>query len=137
MLRPRLACVIMLIMSISPPDAGELPADSPPDAPKGKVRLLSLADLDGRTAAARVARKLIGELENDLGGSDRLSAAERTLVHRAALVTAGAENLEAGWLVGRGLDVAACTALVNIQRRLLVTVGLQRRPRGVTPALSD
>jgi hypothetical protein len=46
------------------------------------------------------------------------------------------EDIEARWLSGQQLDVAAYCALVNVQRRLLTTVGLQRRPRDVTPDLA-
>lgn len=100
-----------------------------------KVRLRSLADLDGRTLAARTAKALIAELADDMGGADRLSAGERALIHRAALAGAMADDMETAWLSGRPIDVAAYTALVNVQRRLLTTVGLKRQPRDVTPDL--
>jgi len=45
--------------------------------------------------------------------------------------------MEARWLTGHPIDVAAYCALVNVQRRLLTTVGLQRRPRDVTPNHAD
>jgi hypothetical protein len=115
-------------------DTPELPADTPNDAPK--VRLMTLGDLDGRTKAAQGARALVRDLENDLGGADRLSAGERVIVGRAAVSTAMIEDIEARWLSGQPLDVAAYCALVNVQRRLLTTVGLQRRPRDVTPDLA-
>lgn len=101
-----------------------------------KVALLSLGDLDGRTLAAKQARQLIDDLESDLGGRDRLSAAERELIQRAALAGAMLQDLETRYLMGRGIDVAAYSTLANAQRRLLATVGLKRRPRDVTPDLS-
>jgi hypothetical protein len=58
------------------------------------VRLLTLADLDGRTNAAKAARALIADLESDLGGADRLSARERAFVVRAAVTGAMVEHLE-------------------------------------------
>src|SRR5262245_42592385 len=104
--------------------------------PTKKVRLLSLADMDGRTLAAKNAKALIASLEDDLGGADRLSAAERELVQRAALASAVLQDMEANWLSGRGLDVTAYTTLANTQSRLLKLLGLQRRPKDVTPDLS-
>src|ERR1700685_4695167 len=98
--------------------------------PNDKTKLLSLEQLDGRTLAAKNVRSLIDAVECDLGGSDRLSAAEREIVRRAALASAMLEHLEAAWLTGNGLDVGAYTALANLLRRLLTTVGLGRRPRG-------
>ena len=96
---------------------------------------MSLADLDGRTIAARDAKALIGDIESDLGGADRLSAGEREIVQRAALASAMLRHMEAGWLTGRGIDVAAYTTLANTQSRLLKMLGLERRPRDVTPDL--
>lgn len=116
-------------------DTNDIDDERQADAPK--VRLMTLSDLDGRTAAARAARALIGDLESDLGGADRLSAGERVIVGRAAVATAMIEDIEARWLSGRPLDVAAYCALVNVQRRLLTTVGLQRRSRDVTPDLAS
>jgi hypothetical protein len=49
----------------------------------GKYRLVSLDNLDGRTAAAKHAKSLIEAFENDLGGKDQLSTAESELVRRA------------------------------------------------------
>jgi hypothetical protein len=115
----------------------ELEPNNPVDAPKSKVRLLSLADLDGRTLAARTTKRLIGELESDLGGGDRLTAGERVLAHRAAAATAMAEDLEARWLTGQPVDIGMYATLVNAAARLLRTLGLQRRPRDVTPSLQD
>lgn len=116
-------------------DANNIGIDSPPDTGT-KVRLLSLADLDGRSTAAKSARALIVQLESDLGGADRLSAGERVLVHRAAVATAMAEHFEAQWLSGRPVDITGYCTLTNALHRLLKTVGLERRARDVTPDLS-
>ena len=114
-------------------DSGDLAPNSAP----GKVKLMTLADLDGRTNAAKAARALVADLSADLGGADRLSAGERALVVRAAVTTAMLEHIETTWLAGGGIDLAGYATLANVQRRLLVTVGLQRRPRDVTPDLDD
>jgi hypothetical protein len=113
----------MDIATTRPPDTGP------------KARLLSLSDLDGRTLAAKHVKGLISSLEDDLGGADRLSAGEREIVQRAALASAMLQDMEATWLTGRGIDVAAYTTLANTQSRLLKLLGLERRPRDVTPDL--
>src|SRR5262245_36524562 len=51
-----------------------------------KTALKSLADIDGRTVAARQARGLAKQIETDLGGD--LSAAQHELVTRVALLSA-------------------------------------------------
>jgi hypothetical protein len=107
----------------------------PSGADAGKAKLLTLGDLDGRTIAAKRAKALVSELETDLGGD--LSAAQRTLVHRAAAATALVEHMEALWLAGHGIDVPAATTLTNTLSRILGQLGLERRPRDVTPSLSE
>jgi hypothetical protein len=101
-----------------------------------KACLLTFDQLDGRTMAAKNARALIDNIESDLGGADRLTAAEREIVQRAALASALCQHMETLWLMGKGIDVASYATLVNTQRRLLATMGLARRPRDVTPELS-
>ncbi|MGK7058062.1 hypothetical protein AB4853_16495 [Bradyrhizobium sp. 1050_B9_N1_2] len=114
-----------------------LAIDTKSAADAGKVSLRSLADIDGRTLAARTARALVAELESDAGGADRLSAGERALIVRAAITSAMCEDAETRWLTGHPIDVAAYAALTNNLRRLLTTVGLKRQPRNVTPDLRD
>src|SRR5262245_15414829 len=100
-------------------DTPAMGATSSPTADAdGKVRRMTLGDLDGRTTAAKTARRLISEIESDLGGSDRLSAAERVLAHRAAVATAMAEDMEARWLTGHPVDIGAYGTLVNVTTRL-------------------
>ena len=123
-----------------PPDIPEMDAESGPDAaekPAGKTRLLSLHDIDRRTAAYRKTADLIDAIENDLGGPDHLSTGERQIIQRAALTGALLEDLEARWLSGEPIDPALYATLGNAQRRLFETVGLKRQARDVTPKLSQ
>jgi hypothetical protein len=100
----------------------------------GKARLLSLHDIDRRTAAYQKTVALITAIEADLGGSDRISTGERQIVQRAALTGALVEDLETRWLQGQPIDPAVYCTLANCQRRLLETVGLRRVPREVVPS---
>jgi hypothetical protein len=103
----------------------------------GKLRLLTLGHLDGRTAAARRARELIEAIELDLGGGDRLSEGSRQLVQRAAVLGTFIESCEAQWLGGAAVDLADYLAAINSQRRVLATIGLERRSRNVTPSVAE
>jgi predicted trehalose synthase len=94
-----------------------------------KTALKSLADIDGRTVAARQARDLAKQIETDLGGD--LSAAQHELVTRVALLSAFLADCEARWLAGGDVDVSAWLSAVDRQRRLLATLGLERRARPV------
>jgi hypothetical protein len=91
-----------------------------------------LGHLDGRTAAARRARELIEAIETDLGGGDRLTEGSRQLVQRAAVLGTYIESCEARWLAGETVELADYLAAINAQRRVLATIGLERRPRDVT-----
>lgn len=99
--------------------------------------MLTLGDLDGRTAAARRARELIDAIEADLGGSDRLSEGSRQLVQRAAVLGAFIENCEARWLGGAAVELVDYLAAINSQRRVLSTLGLERRMRDATPTIAE
>ena len=95
-----------------------------------------LPGVDGRSSWARRARDLIVAHLSDLGGADRASAAERSIVRRAAVLTVELERLEVEFATAdrasaEDLDLYQRTA--NSLRRLLEAIGLQRRPRDVSP----
>jgi hypothetical protein len=102
----------------------------------GKVRLMTLSDLDRRTGAAKRAHDLVKAIREDLGGEDRLATGERQIIQRAALLGTLAEDLETRWLLGESIDAGTLCAIGNAQRRLLEAVGIKRVPRDVTPKLS-
>jgi hypothetical protein len=112
-------------------DAAVLPRQS--RTRQGRARLLTLDHLDQRTAAARAARSLVDHLTSDLGGPDQLSAGERELVKRAALCGAIVADFEARWVAGQLVELGEYLSAVNVQRRVLATLGLRRRARDVTP----
>lgn len=107
------------------------------DTPGDKVRLLTLADLDGRTAAAKRARGLVEAVAADLGGELHLTAAQRELVTRAAVLGAVLQDSEVRMLAGEDVDLSGYLQAINVQRRVLTSLGLERKARDVTPRLSD
>jgi DNA-binding helix-hairpin-helix protein with protein kinase domain len=98
----------------------------------GKIRLMTLADLDRRTGAAYRAHTMVKAITEDLGGETRLATAEKQIIQRAALLGTLAEDLEARWLLGQQIDIGTLCALGNAQRRALEAVGLRRVARDVT-----
>ena len=60
-------------------------AVTPMTAPtvKGRTRFITLADLDGRSRAARNARDIAAAMTADLGGEQDLTEARRQLIQRA------------------------------------------------------
>ena len=107
--------------------------DTRPKSGGGKTRLLSLEDLDRRTASYRKCAELIDRVEADLGGADRLSTAEQQIIRHAALTGAMLEDLGTRWLNGEPIDPALFATLSNSERRLYEAVGFRRRQRDVTP----
>jgi hypothetical protein len=99
------------------------------------VQFLTLAHIDGRTAAARRAFELIETFQNDLGGIANLTEGYRQLIKRAAVLGTYIESCEAQWLSGQNVDLPSYMSAINTQRRVLVALGLERRQRDVTPSL--
>ena len=75
----------------------------------------------------------------DLGGQEAISEAERSLLRRAATLTTELERLEAKFASGEGTptDLDLYQRCSGNLRRLLESVGLQRRSRDVTPSLTQ
>jgi hypothetical protein len=100
-----------------------------------------LLAVDHRTAPMRRLRDLIMLHESDLGGADFISAAERSLVRRASVIELQLELLEHRFAEAGG--EATASQLMDYQRatgalrRILESLGLQRRPRDVTPSLDQ
>ena len=109
---------------------------------KGRSRVSNgseiLAGVDGRSVWARRFRDLLAAHVEDLGGPDVVSEAERSLLRRASALEVELERLEARFAAAGdgGPDVADLDLYqrtTNTLRRLLDTVGLERRSRDVTP----
>ena len=100
----------------------------------------ALLDVDGRSAWARRLRDLIAAHTSDLGGNDALSEAERVLVRRAAMLTLQLELMEFNWAKNSEGEagpkaIRTYQQCTNTLRRTLEVLGLQRRPKDVTPSL--
>lgn len=99
-----------------------------------------LPGVDGRSTWVRRLRDLIAVHIQDLGGEDAISEAERSLVRRAATMTVELERMEAVFAV-RGeadpKDLELYQRTAGNLRRILESLGLQRRARDVTPSIED
>jgi len=78
------------------------PANTRPVSP-GKLRLMTLDRLDGRTIASRRAGELARDFAAEIGGT--MSVAQRAAVEQAAVLTALAEDA-ASRRLGGALDVS-------------------------------
>jgi len=96
-----------------------------------------LPGIDGRSAWVRRCKDVIAAHLSDVPDA---SAAERSIIRRASVLTVELERLEAQFaLAGEAdpatLDLYARTA--GNLRRMLEAVGLQRRAKDVGPSLGD
>jgi hypothetical protein len=103
------------------------------EKPAGKIRLLTLADLDRRTRAAQQAVELRDAIIADLGGEDRISTLERAMAENAAMDVAILRHLQASLLRGEPVSVPEMTSLENTFNRTAQHLGTKRRPKDVTP----
>lgn len=99
-----------------------------------------LPGVDGRSTWARRFRDLMELHIADLGGDDAVSEAERSIVRRASALEVELERLEllfatSGAASAADLDLYQRAS--NTMRRHLETLGINRRPRDITPNLSD
>jgi hypothetical protein len=91
-----------------------------------KLRLLTLADLDGRTRAHREVVRLIDAVVDDLGGPDVVTAAQREIVESGCLLAVMGKDLGARWLAGGSVDCTMAATLANAMRRQFETAGIAR-----------
>jgi hypothetical protein len=110
-------------------------------SPRARVRSGQLLPgVDGRSAWTRRCRDLIVAHIADLGGLENVSAAERSIVRRASVLTVELERMEAAFATAGEAsveDLDTYQRVANSLRRLLEAVGLQRRARTIEPSLSD
>jgi hypothetical protein len=93
---------------------------------------MSLGDLDRRTTAYRNAERLFADLISDLGGERHASTGQRELAHRASVLGAIIQDAEVRYLKGEPVDLNAHLASINAYRRVLATLGLERRARTIS-----
>jgi hypothetical protein len=121
---------------VSESSADRAVVDHPKDRQRSRIANGSalLPGVDGRSAWVRRAKEVIASHLSDMGGVDNTSAAERSIIRRASTLTVELERLEvrfatAGEASADEIDLYARVA--GNLRRLLETVGLQRRAREV------
>jgi hypothetical protein len=125
----------------------EVALDHPPKGPAvraprrrhraSKPQLLTRAQLDGRTNAAKVFDRLISNIEADLGGRDQLSTIERALIEGFAGAALTLHHLNAKLAIGEPIDLGQHAQAVSAMVRVASRLGLQRRAKDVGPTLSD
>lgn len=86
---------------------------------------------DGRSAWTRRFRDLIAGHASDLGGPELLSAAQLSLIKRASALETELEQMEGRLSSGVVVDLDVFARVTGHLRRILETLGLERRPREI------
>jgi hypothetical protein len=116
------------------------------DAPRSRQRSRvtngsSLApNIDGRSAWVRRTKDLIALHLSDLGGTDHVTAAETSIVRCIAVLSVELESLEATFATKGAATPAELdlySRVSNTLRRMLESVGLERRSLDVTPTVDE
>ena len=102
-----------------------------------RPQLLTRAQLDGRTSAAKAFDKLVADIEADLGGRDQLSAIELALIEAFAGAAVTLQHLNTRLALGQEIDLGQHAVAVSSMVRVASRLGLRRRARDFTPTLSD
>jgi hypothetical protein len=116
--------------------------DSVPSRQRSRITNGSalLPGADGRSAWVRRCKDIIAEHLADMSGVDNTSAAERSIVRRAAVLTTELEMLEARFAAAGQADATSLDLYIRASgnlRRLLEAVGLHRRAKDIGPTLGE
>jgi hypothetical protein len=114
---------------------------SVPRKPRGRSRVTNgktpFVEADGRGPWARRWRDVVAEITSDLGGADLLSEGQRQLPRRAATISIACEKMEGVAAAGNEIDLEEYGRLTDRLGRAFHRLGLERRPRDITPSLAD
>lgn len=120
-------------------------SDGRPNAPERKKRKSSavtsgrklFVDGDPNSAWSRRFRDLMAGHVADMGGAGTLSHAQQSLVRRASTIECELELMEGQLSMGMPVDLDIFTRSSSHLRRILETLGVERKPRDVTPTLEE
>ncbi len=100
-----------------------------------------LPEVDHRSPHMRRLRDLVADHISDLGGPDQISHSERILVSRASMLCLLTEMQEARFMDKPDkippTEFTSYLHAVGNLNRILLSLGLRRRPKDVTPSLQE
>jgi hypothetical protein len=91
-----------------------------------------LNGVDGRSLIARRYREVGAAIALDIAGESELTEAQRQLIRTASGLIVLREDLDTKIANGKPVDVSEYTHIANGLRRLLTTLGLERRAKDIT-----
>jgi hypothetical protein len=104
---------------------------------KGKLRLLTRKNIDGRGRAVQIFDAVAHGIAQDLGGEEHLTTVQKHLVEAFAGCALHITDLNARLMLGEEIDLLAHTGAINALVKLASRIGTDRVARNVTPSLSQ
>jgi hypothetical protein len=125
--------------------ATQVRTDSPPEGVsarrrrRGKLRLLTRANLDRRTKAAQAFDEIASGIAKDIapGGEDQLSCVQKHLIEAFAGVALHVNDLNARLLIGEPVDVLVHSNVISTMVRLASRIGIDRVAKDISPSLAE
>jgi hypothetical protein len=107
--------------------------------PHGPIKPVPVtrADLDDRTAAARMWDNLSRNIAADLGGEDNLSSVQKTLIEAFVGVSIQLTDINMRGLQGEKVDLSELSLAASTLVRIATRIGITRQPRDVGSSLGD
>ena len=96
-----------------------------------KPQLLTRAEIDHRSNAAKLFDNMVSAIAADLGGRDQLTAMELALVEAFAGESVTLNNLNTRLLLGEKINLSEQALAVSAMVRVASRLGLQRRAKDV------
>ncbi|KZC82512.1 hypothetical protein AYR46_03905 [Sphingobium yanoikuyae] len=94
-----------------------------------------LQGVDARSITFRRYREILASLIADMGGDP--TEAQSQIARRAASLSIWCEDQDTAAANGTPIDIGAYTTASNSLRRLLESLGLERKQRNVTPTIAE
>jgi hypothetical protein len=107
-----------------------------PRGARNKSPAYPFTDENDLSAPARRFKALMLRICADLGGIETLSAGQRQLVRRCAMISVQCELMERDAIAGQPLNAIAYGTLTGHRTRTLNALGFKREPVDVTPVIS-
>jgi hypothetical protein len=104
---------------------------------KGKLRLLTRKNIDGRGRAVQIFDAVAHGIAADLGGAEHLTTVQKHLVEAFAGCALHITDLNARLMLGEEIDLLAHTSAINALVKLASRIGSDRVARNVTPSLQQ
>lgn len=101
-----------------------------------KAYLLTPDNLDKRSRAYQTYTGITSGIQSDLGGRDRLSTVELSLIDAYAGACIHVYDLNAKLLLGELVELGDHAAAISAMVRVASRIGIQRRMHDVTPDLA-